>query len=60
MKDFLGNELHVGDKVVYINGFYGSSQGLATGIIERCTPCFAYAKGHYKRIQSNKIMKLED
>lgn len=59
MKDFLGNELHEGDKVVYISGFYGSSQGLAVGIIERCSPCFAYVEGKYKRIQSDKIMKLE-
>ena len=59
MKDFLGNEVNKGDKVVYIDGFYGSSQGLAIGIVERCTPCFIYVEHNCKRIQSDKFLKLE-
>lgn len=58
MKDFLGNELHVGDKVVFVRNA-SSSPGLGIGEITKiynndreCTV------GDSSHVYKNRIMKL--
>ena len=41
MKDFLGNELNVGDKVIYISKHGSSAVKLARGVVARLTNTLA-------------------
>ena len=44
MKDFLGNELNVGDEVIYISKHGSSAVELARGVVTRLTNTLAIIK----------------
>lgn len=57
MKDYMGNELTIGDKVVYIRHSKTSSR-LSHGTIERLTDYFVVVEnGH--RVKLEKTVKVE-
>ena len=62
MNDFLGNEIKVGDNVVYVHYFAGSSQYLKKGVIiefkKIAGKTVAYMDGHCKGVTSQNIYKI--
>lgn len=55
MTDFLGNEVHIGDEVVYLN-HYRTSSHLEMGTVSGIAPKTAYIGG--KRRKGSKIINL--
>lgn len=49
MKDFVGNELHVGDKIVYVRSFHHGKEMRRTEVIG-FTPKMVKIPNHYKCI----------
>jgi hypothetical protein len=54
MRDFVGNELKIGDKVVYVDHFRTSSQ-LVMGIVERFTAKSVFVHGMYGVVRKEPL-----
>lgn len=60
MKDFLGNELNVGDEVIYISKHGSSAVELAIGVVARLTNTLAIIEDQYgtRSCTSQNIYKI--
>ena len=63
LKDFFGNELNIGDVVIYANGTKPHEQGMAYGILQSTWPKKDWHNGfigcHVSPIWNGKVAKAE-
>lgn len=60
MRDRLGNHIHEGDKVLFIDGQYKEARYLAYGIVEKVSDKTVRVKDSDKRLRSCHLVKVTD